>query len=130
MRASPVAFVLGLAGTVVVIAACAAGAVAGPLILLTNTWAEVGAEDHRFAITDDADGVASDRGTFTGTEFADQNDNVGTPIDGDWSNGRVRMTIYSNPAATWHATFHGENPDTLVFTRSVSGTVHTLRIFR
>lgn len=130
MRASPVAYVLGLAGTVAVVAACAAGAVAGPLILLTNTWAEIDAEDHRFAITDNTGGVASDRGTFTGTEFADENDLEGTPIDGDWSNGRVRMTIYSNPAVTWHATFHRENPDTLVFTRAVSGSQQTLRIFR
>jgi hypothetical protein len=111
----------------VVIASCAGAAAAGPLILLTNSWREVGNEAHIFDITDDRNGHAAERGTFTGTE---EDGLADFDLEGDWNGGQVRMTVYRNPVVTWHATVRRDLPDTLVFVRTVPGGVDSLVLFR
>lgn len=109
-----------------VIVACTTDVAAGPLILLTNAWREVGNENRVFFITDDTGGEPRKSGTFGGSEVDDDE----YELDGDWNGGRIRMTVYRNPVVTWRATVRRSEPDTLVFTRSVSGGVDSLVVFR
>ncbi|HSJ16341.1 MAG TPA: hypothetical protein VK939_18180 [Longimicrobiales bacterium] len=93
-----------------------------PIITLTNTWREEGNEEHTFSILDDSDGVASNAGTFTGTETLP--DGITEyEFDGNWSDGRVRMTVHRAQDITYTADINRHNTDRLVFSSSAGGLV-------
>jgi hypothetical protein len=95
------------------------------IIVLTNTWQELGNPQHTFQFLDDTDGVAASTGTFTGTERL--NDGATEyAIEGYWRNSRVTMTIARNPAVTYTARIVEDNPDRLDFSGS-SGQITVVR---
>jgi hypothetical protein len=107
------------------IAACSDQAGGGPLVLITNSWREVGNEGRRFNLNATT-AEPADKGEFAGTEVDEED----YDIEGVWSHGRITMTVYRNPVITWRARVTQDEPTTLVFTRTVGAAVDSLVIFR
>ena len=92
------------------------------IIVLTNTWQELGNAEHTFGILDDTDGTAASAGTFTGTETLP--DGVTTyAIEGYWRSSTVTMTVNRSPAVTYRARIPEDDADRLDFTSSAGSLI-------
>ena len=96
------------------------------ILLITNTWAEVGDPTHEFDLdADPPSSVATDHGAFVGVETENgQNFN----LTGNWANGQIQFTVErpGNHLATYSGAFPND-PDTLWLNSAVEGQ---LVIFR
>lgn len=119
LRTATVVAVLVLGG---IMACDAADGLGGPLVIITDGWQEVGGNRNFIlqALSGTQDGGHT--GAFDGQESLS-----GDSVTGTWSNGRVNMTVKSNPVVSWQARVRADMPDTLRFGRV--GGVDSLVLF-
>lgn len=90
------------------------------ILLITNTWAEVGEPTHEFDLdADPPSSLATDHGAFVGVETLNGAD---FNLTGTWSNGQIQFVVErpNSQLATYAATFVGD-PDTLRFNSPSEG---------
>lgn len=93
----------------------------GPVIVISATWRNADDDDHTIFFRSSDDGQRS--GVVAGREDGHPQFGSGSPVGGQWSDGRLELMIYRGEDARHHyvARFSYDNPDRLELTSTNGG---------